>query len=298
MKIMAVFLLQHLGPLLIWGLVTSSVYLLMATGLTLIFGTLRLVNFAHGDLIVLSAFITFLLTTNMNLNPFIALIPAMFVVMTVGVAIYRFGFKPIYGISKVSEILMTIGISYIIENAMAYYFLPVYRTSVEIPSPVGGGGVVLPGNVLMTYDMLETIVVSWVLMIILYYWLYRTGQGIAIRALSQNPVGASISGVDVGRLSYVIFLVGSALAAVAGALYGILYTFWPYNGIILTLMAFSVMILGGVGSIPGTMIASLVMGYAVNFASYYLGGCWGEAISFIILALVLLVRPSGIFRGG
>lgn len=282
----------------LYGLLFASIYMLLATGLTLIFGTLKLVNFAHGDLMVLGAFVAFLFVTLDGWSPYLAIVPAALVIAGIGVLIYRFALIPAAKVGPVNMILLTIGISYILENALAYYFLPVYRTGVEIPSPIRGRGFLLPGNVLLTYDEFLIIVISWVIMGALYYWLFRTRQGIAIRALSQNPVGASISGIDVNRLGYLTFLVGSVLAAVAGTLYGIMFTFNPFSGIILTLMAFAVMILGGVGSIPGTIVGSLIIGFATSFVGYYWGQTWGEAIAFLILAIILLVRPSGIFRGG
>ncbi len=282
----------------IYGLLFTSIYLLLATGLTLIFGTLKLVNFAHGDLMVLGAFIAFLFVTMLGWSPYMAIVPAVFVIVGMGVLIYRFVLRPAVKVGPVNQILLTIGVSYVLENGLAYYFLPVYRTGVEIPSPLRGRGILLPGNVLLTYDDLTIILTSWVIMLALYYWLYKTNQGIAIRALSQNPIGADISGINVGTLGYVTFIVGSALAAIAGALYGIAFTFDPFTGIILTLDAFAVMILGGVGSVPGTIVGSIVIGFATSYASYYMGQTWGEAIAFIILAIILLVRPSGIFRGG
>ncbi|MGB9733878.1 MAG: branched-chain amino acid ABC transporter permease [Conexivisphaera sp.] len=296
---MAAFLIpSYLISTTLYGLLFTSIYLLLATGLTLIFGTLKLVNFAHGDLMVLGAFVAFLFVTLEGWSPYLAMVPAVLVIAGIGVLIYRFTLRPAVKAGPVNMILLTIGISYILENALAYYFLPVYRTGVEIPSPLRGTGILLPSNVLLTYDEFLTIVISWAIMGVLYYWLFRTRQGIAIRALSQNPVGASISGIDVNRLSYLTFIVGSALAAIAGTLYGIMFTFNPFSGVLLTLMAFAVMILGGVGSIPGTMVGSIIIGFATSFVSYYMGQAWGEAIAFIILAVILLVRPSGIFRGG
>jgi branched-chain amino acid transport system permease protein len=296
---MAAFLIpSYLLSTALYGLLFTSIYLLLTTGLTLIFGTLKLVNFAHGDLMVLGAFVAFLFVTLEGWSPYLAMIPAVLVIAGFGVLIYRFTLKPAAKTSPVNMILITIGVSYVLENGLAYYFLPVYRTGVEIPSPLRGMGILLPGNVLLTYDDLSIILISWAIMVALYYWLFRTNQGIAIRALSQNPVGASISGIDASRLGYLTFIVGSALAAIAGTLYGIAFTFDPFTGILLTLMAFAVMILGGVGSIPGTMVGSAIIGFAESFISYYMGETWGEAIAFIILALILLVRPSGIFRGG
>jgi len=277
---------------MIWGLYAGCIYILLATGLNLIFGVMKVVNFAHGELLMLGAYVTFTFYALSGFNPYVLLAASVPVLVVVGVIIERTCFRPILGTSKLNEIFISIGLIYIIQNAAAIIWSDEWRI---IPSPYEHITLKVLG-VNMPLDYLIIIITTVAILIILFLFLQRTRLGKAMRATSQNRKGAMLMGINVERMDMLSFGIGAGLAGAAGTLWVVSgQVFNPYIGSIPAVKAFAIVIIGGLGSIPGAIIGGLIYGIAENFAIITLGGAWKDAISFIILILVLIVKPTGIF---
>ena len=277
---------------LFWGLYAGCIYILLATGLNLIFGVMKIVNFAHGELLMLGAYITASVFLLSGLNPYAIILLTMLVLGLVGIVIERLCFRPILGTGKLNEIFLSLGLIYVIQNAAALIWgderqvLNSPYQTVSIPI----GAIQLP------LDYIIIIVVTVLILAGLSLLLRKTKLGKAIRATSQNRKGAMIVGIDVERMDMISFGIGSALAAAAGTLWVVSgQVFNPYIGSIPAIKAFSIIILGGLGSIPGAIVGGLLYGIAENGAAYFLGGIWKDSISFLILIIVLIFRPTGLF---
>ena len=280
---------------LIWGLVIGSVYMLLATGLTLIFGVMKVINFAHGELMMSGAFLTFLLWHALGLHPYLGVFVSMAGVGLLGTAVERLGFRPLRGTAKINEIFLSIALILIFQNALARAFVPYFREYAQIRTPYAQRVFDL-GPINLRYDFAILLGLTWAVMLGLYLLLFRTEFGRQMRGTSQNRLAAALMGIDVGRIDTASFGIGAGLAALAGSLYGIINPFSPYSGTLPAIKAFAVVILGGLGSIRGAVLGGLLYGVVEGFATFFLGGAWRDATAFILLLLVLLVRPEGIFR--
>ena len=277
---------------LIWGLYAGCIYILLATGLNLIFGVMKVVNFAHGELLMLGAYITFTFYALSGWNPYVLLGASVPLLIIVGIIIERLCFRPILGTGKLNEIFISIGLIYIVQNAAAIVWTDEWRI---IHSPYERITISVFG-VNMPLDYLIIIITTALILIGLHLFLRRTRIGKAMRATSQNRNGAMLMGINVERMDMLSFGIGAGFAGAAGTLWVVSgQVFNPYMGSIPAIKAFAIVILGGLGSIPGAIIGGLIYGIAENFAIFTLGGAWKDAISFIILILVLIVRPTGIF---
>jgi len=278
--------------ILFWGVYAGCIYILLATGLNLIFGVMKVVNFAHGEFLMIGAYVTatiFLLT---GINPYAIILLSMFVLVIIGAIVEKLCFRPILGTGKLNEIFLSIGLIYLFQNAAAVIWGDSWQS---IRSPYEGITVSI-GPLTIPVDYIIIMVVTAVIIIALYIFLRRTSTGRAMRAASQNRKGAMLVGINVERMDIISFSIGCALAAAAGTLWVVSgQVFNPYMGSVPAVKAFAIIILGGLGSIPGAIIGGLVYGIAENGAAYFLGGIWKDAISFIILIVVLVIRPTGIF---
>jgi len=283
--------------ILLWGLILGSVYMLLATGLTLIFGVMKVINFAHGELMMSGAFLTFLLWHALGLNPYLGIFLSMAAVGLVGVVIERAGFRPLRGTAKINEIFFSIALILILQNGLARIFVPTFREYAQIRTPYATAIIDL-GLVNLRYDFAILLALTWVIMLGLYLFLFRTGFGRELRGTSQNRVASMLMGIDVRRIDMLSFGIGAGLAALAGSLYGIINPFSPYAGTMPAIKAFAVIILGGLGSVRGAVVGGLLYGIVESFATFFLGGSWRDAVAFVLLIVVLLVRPQGIFREG
>jgi len=276
---------------LLWGVVIGCIYILLATGLNIIFGVMKLVNFAHGQLLMIGAYIAFAAATALGLNAYIAILVAMGVVALIGVGLERFTFRRVLGTDKLNEIFVSLGLIYVFENAAVLLW---GNRSQQIASPFQGLQLSL-GQVSIGYDRLLAISVVIVILIALFLLLKKTKIGLAMRATSQKSTASMLMGVNIEKVYIFTFALGAALAGAAGALYGIIFNFNPTIGALPTIKAFAIIIIGGLGSIPGAVIGGLLYGIAENTAVYFLGGIWQDAIAFALLIIVLVIRPTGIF---
>ena len=278
--------------ILFWGLYAGCIYILLATGLNLIFGIMKIVNFAHGEFLMIGAYITatvFLLT---GINPYVILLLSMLVLIGIGAVVERLCFRPILGTGKLNEIFLSIGLIYIFQNGAAMIWGDAWQS---VKSPYDG--ITIPvGSLNVPIDYIIIIGFTAAILIALFLFLKKTRIGMEMRATSQNRKGAKLIGINVERIDVISFGIGCALAAAAGTLWVVSgQVFNPYMGSIPAVKAFAIIILGGLGSIPGAIIGGLLMGIAENSAAFYLGGVWKDAVSFIILIVVLVIRPTGLF---
>ena len=278
--------------ILFWGLYAGCIYILLATGLNLIFGVMKIVNFAHGEFLMIGAYITatvFLLT---GINPYAIILVSMLALVGIGAAVERLCFRPILGTGKLNEIFLSIGLIYIFQNGAAMIWGDAWQS---VRSPYDGITVSV-GSLSVPLDYIIIIAFTTAILVALWLFLRKTRIGMEMRATSQNRKGAMLVGIDVERIDIISFGLGCALAAAAGTLWVVSgQVFNPYMGSIPAIKAFAIIILGGLGSIPGAIIGGLLMGIAENGAAFLLGGIWKDAVSFIILIVVLILRPTGLF---
>jgi branched-chain amino acid transport system permease protein len=285
---------------LLWGIATGCIYILLATGLNIIFGVMKLVNFAHGQLLMLGAYVALgasavfglneLLRAS-GLNVYLSIIVAVVIVAIVGVCLERLTFRKVRGADKLNEIFISLGLIFVFENAVILWRGFGLQ---QISSPFQGYTLSI-GDTSISYDWLFAVLVVIIILIGLLFLMKKTKIGLAIRATSQKSETAMLMGINVEKIYVFTFALGAALAGVAGALYGMLFSFDPSIGTFPTIKAFAIIILGGFGSIPGAVIGGLIYGIAENVAVFFLGGIWRDAIAFAVLIIVLILRPSGLF---
>jgi branched-chain amino acid transport system permease protein len=275
-----------------WGTYAGCIYILLATGLNLIFGVMKIVNFAHGELLMLSAYITYTIFTASGLNPYAIIILSMLILILIGICIERLCFRPILGTGKLNEIFLSLGLIYFLQNLAALIWSDEWQV---IHSPYEAIAVPI-GSVKLPFDYIIIIIITILILFGLQLFLKKTAIGRAIRATSQNRKAATLMGINVEKMDMLSFGIGSALAGAAGTLWAVSgQVFNPYMGSIPAIKAFAIIILGGLGSIPGAIAGGLLYGLAENFAAYILGGPWKDATSFILLIVALVIRPTGIF---
>jgi branched-chain amino acid transport system permease protein len=276
---------------LIWGVAIGGIYMLLATGLNVIFGVMKLVNFAHGQLLMISAYITWTLSVGAGLNAYVSILVSMVIVAGLGVVIERFTFRRVQGTEKLNEIFVSLGLIYIFENAALLIWGDQAQ---QIRSPFYGMSLTFPG-ISITYDRIVALGVVVAVLIGFGLLLAKTKIGLAMRATSQINRTAMLMGINVERIYMITFALGSALAAVAGGLYGIIFSFDSQTGAMPTIIAFAIIILGGLGSIRGAIVGGLLYGITEQLATLFLGGIWSSAVAFALLIIVLIVRPNGLF---
>ncbi|NLV27793.1 MAG: branched-chain amino acid ABC transporter permease [Methanomicrobiales archaeon] len=283
---------EIIAQVLFWGIYSGCIYILLATGLNLIFGVMKIVNFAHGEFLMLGTYITFFLFIMSGFNPYVLLCASIPLLVVIGIIVERLCFRPILGTGKLNEIFVSIGLIYIIQNLVARIWTDEWKT---IQSPYRDITLDL-GVIYVPLDYLIIMAVTAILLIGLYLFLHKTWIGTAIRATSQDRAGAMLMGINVERMDMITFGIGAALAGAAGTLWAVSgQVFNPYMGSIPAIKAFAIIILGGLGSIPGAIIGGLAVGLVENGAAYTLGGAWKDAVSFILLIIVLIIRPTGLF---
>ncbi|MGD0406561.1 MAG: branched-chain amino acid ABC transporter permease [Candidatus Bathyarchaeia archaeon] len=276
---------------LIWGVAIGCVYMLLATGLNVIFGVMKLVNFAHGQFLMIGAFATWAISVAIGLNAYIAILISIGIVAVLGVVVQRFTFRKVLGTDKLNEIFVSLGLIYLFENVAVLLW---GNGSQRIVSPLNGLSLDMQ-SISISYDLLVVVVAVVAILIAFGVLMYRTKIGLAMRATSQINHAAMLMGINVDRIYLITFTLGSALAAAAGGLYGVIYTFNYQSGELPTIIAFAVIILGGLGSIRGAIVGGLLYGIAEQMATLFLGGIWSSAVAFALLIAVLIVRPNGLF---
>jgi branched-chain amino acid transport system permease protein len=276
---------------LVWGIAVGCIYMLLASGLNIIFGVMKLVNFAHGQLLMIGAYATWAISVASGLNAYEAIFVSMALVAALGVVVERLTFRKVLGTEKLNEIFVSLGLIYIFENAALLLW---GDQSQRIVSPFAGLSFDLQAFSI-TYDRVVAVIVVVAILVAFGWLIYRTKIGLAMRATSQRNVTASLMGINIERIYMITFALGSAMAAAAGGLYGIIFTFNSQSGAMPTIIAFAIIILGGLGSIRGAIVGGLLYGIAEQMATLFLGGIWASAVAFALLIAVLIIKPNGLF---
>ncbi len=276
------------------GLVIGSIYAMVALGLTLIFGILHIGNFAHGQLYMLGAFATYWLVTLWGWNIWSSMLVAMGSMALLGMVLERIVFRPVHSAPHINGLIVALGLFIALENVAFILWGGEERT---LPSPYATKVVTLL-NVSLTLQRLLVFIISILLIFLLYLFIQRTKMGKAIRAVAQDPEVSRLMGIPIHRISATVFAVSSALAAAAGALVGPIFCVFPAMGVTPILKAFVVIVLGGMGSIPGAIFGGFILGIAESLGAGYLSSEYKDAFAFAALILVLMVKPSGLFGKG
>lgn len=277
---------------LIWGLAIGCVYILLATGLNIIFGVMKLVNFAHGQLLMVGAYIAWTFVYATKLNAYLGLIVSMVTVALLGILVEKTTFRRVLGTDKLNEIFVSLGLIYIFENAAMLIWGDKF--SAQIVSPFSNLSLTI-GDLSITYDRIAAMLIVAAILVSLAFLLKKTKIGLAMRATSQRSSTAMLMGINIDKIYMFTFALGAALAAAAGTLYGIIFSFNYQVGAMPTIVAFAIIILGGLGSIPGAIVGGLLYGVAEQMATLFLGGIWANAVAFALLIIVLVIKPTGIF---
>lgn len=272
---------------LIDSLVLGSIYALMAIGFTLIFGIMNIVNLAHGELFVFGAFTAITLTTA-GVNYFLAIMLAMVVTAVLGFLLQKGIFERL-GKDEVRTMLASIGLSIFLQSLALKIFGPEYHV-ITVST-----GTIKLGSISITYQRLGIVLIAVVLVIVLNLLVRYTWFGRAMRAVAQYPEMASVMGVNSRSIYALTFMLSAALAGAAGALLAGLFSVSATSGFIPATKAFIITIFGGVGSVPGAIVGAFVLGIAENLTAGYVSQAFSSLIAFVILVVVLLVRPNGIF---
>ena len=278
---------------LVNGIAVGSIYALIALGYTMVYGTIKLINFAHGDVYMMGAFIGYFAVMVLKMNVFLALLVAMVVCAVLGVVIERVAYKPLRNSTRVAALITAIGVSYLLENAMSYFFGAESR---PFPSDFGTETFTIFGDISVNGKQILIFGVTVVLMALLQFIVRYTKMGKAMRAVAVDEQAAQLMGIDVDGVISFTFALGSALAGIAGVLVGVYYnTISTTMGITVGLKAFVAAVLGGIGSIPGAMVGGYLIGLLETMVSFFGYSPYRDGVVYFLLFIILIVLPAGLF---
>lgn len=276
---------------LVNGLILGSVYALLALGYTMVYGIIKLINFAHGDIYMMGAFMGYFLINSLHLNFFLALILAMVGTAALGVLVEFLAYRPLRNSTRIAALITAIGVSFFLEYVMVYFVGANTRSFPQVIETVRYNF----GPISLTNIQLMILVISLILMVLLQVIVQKTKMGKAMRAVSVDSDAAQLMGINVNRTISFTFALGSALAGAAGVLIALYYnSLEPLMGMTPGLKSFVAAVLGGIGIIPGAALGGFVIGLLETFATAFGMSDFRDAIVYGILILILLVRPEGI----
>jgi branched-chain amino acid transport system permease protein len=273
------------------GLLFGGVYSLMAVGLTLIFGVMRVVNFAHGDMMVWGMYLAYVLATRAGVDPYVSFVVCAAALFGLGVLVQRGLVDRIVAAPHEMQILLMLGVALVLENLALVLFGP---EPTRVRSPLAASAVWL-GPVFVDVARLVAFLVAVALTIALWAFLFRTDLGRTIRAAADNSYGALVIGTDVRRVYAAAFGVGAACVGAAGALVAPILPFQPPTGLSLSVASFNIVIIGGMGSLLGAFVGGLLVSLAESLGAVFLKPSLKELFSFSLLIVILLLRPAGLF---
>jgi len=278
---------------LINGISIGAVYAIIALGYTMVYGIAKMLNFAHGDVIMVGAYISFCVTNYLGLPAIVSVLAAVVVCTFLGILIEGLAYKPLRGTPSLAVLITAIGVSYFLQNAaqLIWSSSPKNFTSVVTMAPIS----LFNNQIVITGEVILTIVVSAFVMVGLTLFTSKTRTGKAMRAVSEDRAAAQLMGINVNQTISTTFAIGSALAAVAGVLLcSTVPTLMPTTGSMPGIRAFTAAVFGGIGSIPGAMLGGILLGIIETFSKAYLSTQFSDAIVFSVLIIILLVKPAGL----
>ena len=276
---------------LISGISLGSIYAIIALGYTMVYGIAKMLNFAHGDVIMVGAYVCFFAVSKYSLPPVVGILLAVVVCTVLGIVVERLAYKPLRAAPSLAVLITAIGVSYFLQNAA----LLIWSSNPKsFPNMLGSKSFTI-GSATITSTALLTIVVCVVIMIGLTLFTSKTKMGKAMRAVSEDKAAAALMGISVNRTISITFAIGSALAAVASIFYGMSYIYIkPTTGAMPGIKAFTAAVFGGIGSVPGAMLGGILLGLIEQLSKTYISTLWADAIVFGVLVLVLVVKPTGL----
>ena len=284
---------------LISGISLGSIYAIIALGYTMVYGIAKMLNFAHGDVIMVGAYICFFAVTRFNLPPLVGILVAVLLCTMLGITIEKLAYAPLRSAPSLAVLITAIGVSYFLQNAALLLWSPnpkVFPNFFMTHAADGAEQTGLEiGSLRISYVTLVTIAVCVVIMPVLTLFINNGKLGKAMRAVSEDKDAARLMGINVNTTISVTFAIGSGLAAIAGVLYMSAYpTLVPTTGSMPGIKAFTAAVFGGIGSIPGAFLGGLLLGVIEIFAKAYISTQLSDAVVFAVLIIVLLVKPSGL----
>ena len=283
--------MTHFIQTLISGLSLGSIYALIALGYTMVYGIAKMLNFAHGDIIMIGAYAGIIAVGQMNLPPLAAVLLSILICALLGVLIEFLAYKPLRQAPPLSVLITAIGGSYFLQNLALILFGSQQKAypTLAVMSHYTIGGVTVDGISILT------LLVTAVIMVVLTFFINKTRLGKAMRAVSEDKAAASLMGISVNGTITLTFAIGSALAAVASIFYGMSYVYIkPTTGAMPGIKAFTAAVFGGIGSVPGAMLGGILLGVIEQLSKTYISTLWSDAIVFGVLVLVLVVKPTGL----
>lgn len=276
---------------LINGLRSGSIYALIALGYTMVYGIAKMINFAHGDIIMVGAYALYVLIVLLKVPAIAAVILTIIICSILGIVIEKVAYKPLRKAPALSVLITAIGMSFFLQSVALLIFKPnpiAFKSIINVKS-------IRIGDITISGISLVTFIITFICMIALTYFINKTKTGTAMKAVSEDKAAAELMGINVNRTISITFAIGSALAAVAGILFVCQYqSIEPTLGALPGIKAFVAAVLGGIGSIPGAMFGGLVLGLIESISKAYISSQLSDAIVFGVLVVVLLVKPSGL----
>ena len=273
------------------GLSLGSVYAIIALGYTMVYGIAKMLNFAHGDVIMVAGFVIYTMMNSLGVNPIVAVLISVIVCTALGVTIEKIAYKPLRKATPLAVLITAIGVSYFLQNLALLIFgsdTKMFTSVVKVPQ-------LKLGEIIITGETIVTIIACIIIMVCLTLFIKKTKAGQAMLAVSEDKDAAELMGINVNATISLTFAIGSGLAAIAGALLCSQYTsLTPYTGAMPGIKAFVAAVFGGIGSIPGALIGGLLLGVIENLSKAYISSQMADAIVFSVLIIVLLVKATGI----
>lgn len=275
------------------GISLGSVYAIIALGYTMVYGIAKMLNFAHGDVIMVGGYVIFQLVFTMGVHPFIGILIAVIACTVLGVTIERLAYRPLRMATPLAVLITAIGVSYLLQNLALLIFTSnpkSFQSLIRVPAlKLADGAMVISGETIVT------ILVGIIIVVVLSYFIRNTKSGRAMLAVSEDKGAAQLMGVNVNGTIALTFAIGSALAAIGSVLLCSAYpTLTPQTGAMPGIKAFVAAVFGGIGSIPGAMLGGILLGIIENLSKAYISSQMADAIVFGVLILVLLIKPTGI----
>ncbi len=279
---------------LVNGISLGSIYALIAIGYTMVYGVLRLINFAHADIMMVGAFSAFFLMDSFQSSLAFAILFSIFVSVLIGILTDKVAYKPLRNSPRISLLITAIGVSFFLENIVNVLFGGTPKSFVN---PAFFEQTIHIGTAILTPIVVIVPIVTLILLSILLFILYKTKYGLAIRAIAFDINTVALMGINVNRIIMIVFIIGSFLASISGIFWAISYPILtPYMGVMIGLKAFAAAVLGGIGSVGGAVVGGFILGFTeVIFVAFFpeMGG-YKDAIAFVFLIFVLLFKPTGI----